>query len=103
MSSFSLYSQVTIGSKFAPRAGALLDLKQKEITDGGVTSTKGLGMPRVSLVALDQLEPCTVTNDDNKKASVGLTVYNVNDNSDTDGTLKMDFIFGMENYGNQQD
>lgn len=66
----TLQGQVTIGSGQPPLAGALLDLKQ----DG--TTTKGLGLPKVALSAVNQLEPCATTNSVNKDSHVGLLLYN---------------------------
>ena len=86
--SFSSYSQVTIGSPYSPNKGALLDLKQEDKKDGSANSKKGLGLPRVALVAIDTLDPCVTGADDvSKKDHIGLTVYNTTDNTDTDATL----------------
>lgn len=82
------YAQVTIGSGLKPKDGAILDLKQEHKPDGSANSKKGLGMPRVALLALDQLEPCAETNVANMKAHVGLMVYNTNDNTSTIATLR---------------
>jgi len=81
------FSQVTMGTVTPPAQGALLDLKEKDTTDGGANSTRGLNLPRVSLIAIDQLEPCAQTNSTNNKAHTGLIVYNTTDNSETDNTL----------------
>lgn len=78
---FDLFSQVTIGSKYAPRTGVLLDLKENEVVDGGQTSTKGLGLPRVALVSIDDLSPCAANTSENKLSHRGLTVYNVTTDS----------------------
>lgn len=91
-------SQVTIGSSTKPKNGALLDIKQNDSL--GENSNKGLGLPRVSLQAIDQLEPCTVTDDLSKSSHIGLTVYNMTDNSSTIGTLKEGLYFGMVINGN---
>lgn len=68
-------AQVTLGSTEPPSPGALLDLKEEGIT------TRGLGLPRVSLLTNSSLEPCltsTESNDiDQRKAHIGLVVYNV--------------------------
>lgn len=74
--SFSVLSQVTIGSPIPPASGALLDLKQ---TDGLENSTKGIVMPRVKLVGVDKLEPCATTNTTNKELYIGLTAYNLSE------------------------
>lgn len=56
-----LYGQVTIGSGKPPIAGALLDLKEYDLTDpdsvDGTTASKGFSLPRVRLVDLDKLIP----------------------------------------------
>ena len=84
-----LYGQVTIGSGETPVDGAILDLKQKNAADGGVTSALGMMLPRVKLI---NLQPTTATGanslpvsigaaaseDWNLSAHTGLTVYNVN-------------------------
>jgi hypothetical protein len=71
-------AQVTIGMREEPSEGALLDLKEYP-SNQSVTSTKGLGLPRVSLTDLTKLYP--MFNDDYDPAEnakhVGLTVYNV--------------------------
>ena len=91
--SFNIFSQVTIGSALAPKQGAILDLKENEANDGGETSTKGLGLPRVSLVAIDKLEPCAETNVDNASAHTGLVVYNITNNSNSAATLQEGVYF----------
>lgn len=57
---FSLISgikaQVTIGSNIDPKAGALLDLKEKEDVNN-INSTKGLILPRVNLTDISNLYP----------------------------------------------
>ncbi|WP_165045033.1 hypothetical protein [Dysgonomonas sp. ZJ709] len=66
-----LSAQVTIGSAIAPVEGALLELKQ----DG--ETTKGLGLPRVYLIAPDNLAPCVIdASPTTKDAHTGLVVYN---------------------------
>jgi len=87
LSSQGLFSQVTMGSTVPPVSGALLDLKQKSTTGGEANSTLGVNLPRVSLIAIDQLEPCAETSTANNKAHAGLVVYNTTDNSETDNTL----------------
>ena len=89
----STKAQVTVGSKGVPNTGALLDMKQKEKTDGSANSDKGLGLPRVALTAVDKLDPCVVTtgvattDDAAKKSHIGLTVYNTTNNTSTAATL----------------
>lgn len=81
-------AQVTMGSDLSPSTGAILDLKQYE-SNNAVTSTKGLGMPRVQLKDLTKLLPMLENDNDyinniggkqDKENSlhVGLMVYNVN-------------------------
>lgn len=60
-----IQGQVTIGSGKEPDKGALLDLKEEE--DG--TSKKGLLLPRVALVSLDDPSPLT-------EHTAGMYVYN---------------------------
>ena len=81
-------AQVTIGSAESPISGALLDLKQETKSNDLANSSKGLGLPRVGLTDREQLEPCSTTNATNKASHIGLTVYNVTDNSSTVATLK---------------
>ena len=72
------YGQVTIGAGLEPVKGTLLDLKEKN-SDGDITATKGLMLPRVILTEPDKLYPMfTGTYDaleDTKHT--GLTVYNL--------------------------
>lgn len=62
----TLQAQVTIGSGREPDKGALLDLKETE--DG--TSKKGLLLPRVALVSLNDPSPLT-------EHTAGMYVYNI--------------------------
>lgn len=74
-------AQVTIGSATPPSQGALLDLKMK----GDGTSTKGLLLPRLSLVDIETMEPIFATTNTDltnlKKQHVGLIVYHVGGNN----------------------
>lgn len=57
-----------------------MDLKEyNPTTQGGSTSNRGLGLPRVKLEDLNKLEPA-INNptDEEKKAHTGLLVFNVN-------------------------
>jgi hypothetical protein len=90
----SINAQVTIGSGIPPEDGSLLQLKQTPDDANGVNSTKGLGLPRVSLTKQTDLFPMYETtpgsgvansdyDDASEKAKLdkdhtGLTVYNVN-------------------------
>lgn len=65
-------SQVTIGSGIAPDDNALLDLKEK--LDG--SSNKGVILPRVSLVSLDQPDPMS-------EFINGMVVYNIANSNDS--------------------
>lgn len=69
----SLQAQVTIGSTEAPIQGALLDLKESG------TTTKGLGLPRVKLTAMNDITNgditgVTATNADDH---IGLLIYHI--------------------------
>lgn len=71
----TLGAQVTIGSVLKPNRGALLDLKQEGIT------TKGLGLPRVTLKDTDKLtigENVIPNEGTTWSQHAGLLVYNVN-------------------------
>ena len=46
------------------------------------TSTRGMILPRVYLVASDKLEPCVETNQVNSQSHIGLTVYNMTESAD---------------------
>lgn len=75
-----LFSQVTIGSGIKPVSGALLDLKENNITNGS-NSTKGLLYPRVYLTdrtSLVDIANGTLTAMEDPARHTGLTVYNVN-------------------------
>jgi len=79
---------VTKGATIPPVNGALLDLKQiKNKKEGKTISNHELNLSHVSLISIDQLEPCAQTNTTNNKAYAGLIVYNTTDNSETDNTL----------------
>ncbi|HMM01971.1 MULTISPECIES: hypothetical protein [unclassified Dysgonomonas] len=80
-----LHGQVTIGAGLEPVKGALLDLKEKD-SNGDVTATKGLNLPRVNLTVLTKLtggpsgSPVITDVTDaepDKSTHIGLTVYNV--------------------------
>lgn len=83
----NLISQVTIGSDQTPNKGALLDFKENipDPNGVGITSTRGLAMPRVSLGSYSAL-----TMGDNKiedinnswQAHTGLIVYNTGEEYD---------------------
>ncbi|MBF0574495.1 fibrobacter succinogenes major paralogous domain-containing protein [Dysgonomonas sp. GY617] len=79
----NLYAQVTIGSHLSAASGALLEIKEKDITGGDLaTSTRGLMMPRVALTSLNDLFPMLTGNESDYAAQkiihIGLIVYNTN-------------------------
>lgn len=82
LSTFHLKAQVTIGSALEPLQGTLLDLKENETDLGGVTSTKGIILPRVSLTSLSELYPILIgTESDYESQKLrykGVIVYNIN-------------------------
>lgn len=75
-------SQVTIGLGNTaittnPQPGALLELKMQDADGQNITSSKGFVLPRVALIAVDNLAPCVVgATDALKLLHNGLTVYN---------------------------
>lgn len=73
-------AQITIGSTNEPKEGTLLDLKEDSnspIKEKLINSSKGIGLPRVYLEALDRLEPCAPSVTKSKLAHKGLVVYHV--------------------------
>ena len=81
-----IWAQVTVGGNILPNEGALLDLKENN--GKNTNSTKGLGVPRVNLVNVDDLSPCAINNQVNKESHKGLVVYNLTDNTSNVDTLK---------------
>ncbi|MDR0428110.1 MAG: hypothetical protein LBH12_05855 [Dysgonamonadaceae bacterium] len=79
ISAASAKAQVTIGVREEPNEGALLDLKEG-LNVGNTTSTKGLGLPRVSLTRSDKLYPMLPLEYDaaENDRHIGLVVYNAN-------------------------
>ncbi|MDH6355621.1 uncharacterized protein (TIGR02145 family) [Dysgonomonas sp. PH5-45] len=90
----ALHGQVTIGSDLVPMRAALLDLKAQEpdVNDNYATVAAGHGgllLPRVRLEDITILEPFYEANNTDfinntnslKQRLVGLTVYNLTDNS----------------------
>ncbi|MDM1367232.1 hypothetical protein [Myroides marinus] len=77
-------AQVTIGTSEPPVAGALLQVKNIENVKGSApNSTKGVMMPRVSLVSVNDLIPILPQGYDKNYENpihAGLVVYNTNDN-----------------------
>ena len=77
-----LTGTTTIGSNIAAPAGAVLNIQTQADDDpanGGVTSNKGIMLPRVALTAVGSLDPIVTgtTTDLVKKSYKGLQVYNV--------------------------
>jgi hypothetical protein len=89
-----LNAQVSVGVDAPPVRAALLDLKDRVASADTVSSSSGgLVLPRVKLVDKTTLEPFIATNApewDNanraksKNDHIGLTVYNLADNTDFD-------------------
>lgn len=67
-----IHAQATVGSDIAPRKGTILDIKDKNTTNGEPNAEGGLGLPRVLLDTYDKLK---IANDSEKSKSVGITVY----------------------------
>lgn len=83
----NILSQVTIGLGEAPERVALLQLKDQSSDSSYVTATKGgLLLPRVRLLNINTLEPFMSPSDTEydkeKKLSMGLVVYNINESLD---------------------
>lgn len=70
----AIKSQVTIGNNSAPEDGALLQLKEND--NLSVNSKKGLGMPRVLLTKVNNLEDIGITDTNKHLNHKGLVVYN---------------------------
>jgi len=71
-------AQVTIGSGIPPLEGVVLDLKEQEADSENITSRKGFLLPRVKLVAKDNLEPLLKNAlEADKKDYTGVIVYNL--------------------------
>lgn len=69
-------AQVTIGSGIPPRDGVLLDLKENKEPHTNPNTNKGLGLPRVKLVAADKFLD-SETDPDKIEELEGVMVYNV--------------------------
>jgi hypothetical protein len=82
MNPVNLNAQVTIGSSLAPQAGALLDIKEQEMSLDFTNASKGVLFPRVALNAYNELAPLfQTTKEPQKTSSIGMVVYNVNQNA----------------------
>jgi len=79
----NLSAQVTIGVEEVPMYGALLQLKtKKNISDGSANATKGLGLPRVQLLDIDDLTGILSSGEmvgNYKETHEGLLVYSVSE------------------------
>lgn len=91
--SSQIQAQVVVGSNESPSKGSLLELKDQVIDADNVSASRGgLGLPRVMLVDRTSLEPFiektsaewTTYLVATQKAHVGLTVYNLKSNVDTE-------------------
>jgi len=77
-SSICVNAQVTIGSDIPPAEGTLLDLKDQATDAENITASRGLLLPRVKLIAKDNLEPLVQSASDiDKKNLTGVIVYNI--------------------------
>lgn len=79
----SLKAQVTIGSSVPPNKGALLDLKEED--SNSANAKKGLGLPRVILKEIGNLDIEGGVTNLNKAEHIGLVVYNVEKRDVADG------------------
>lgn len=75
----NMSAQVTIGSNEPPVEGALLQLKELSGAGGGINSLRGLGLPRISLSMLNDLDDVVGTSkpEGYKEAHIGLVIFNV--------------------------
>ena len=82
----AINAQVTIGTGSPSMPGSLLQLKNLDETkDGGMNASRGLGLPRVTLIETDKLRPmysyanaANTPTDEELTAHTGLLVYNMN-------------------------
>ena len=75
-------SQVTIGTLTPPLEGTLLELKDFDVSDGGMNAAKGMKFSRVELVEINSLIPLFITTNVTVKATyTGTVVYNVTENT----------------------
>ena len=81
------YSQVTIGSAVKAVEGALLQLKENE--DVGANSTKGLLLPRVTIIDLESIEFLDGALQTEALKYTGTVVYNIQKEHDTCYTIPM--------------
>jgi hypothetical protein len=84
-----LQAQVTIGSGEEPNKGALLDLKERNVTDDAANAEKGLLLSRVELENKNKLYPMLAPGYDSAEDQkhAGLIVYNTTDDADFDQGL----------------
>jgi hypothetical protein len=86
----SLYAQVSIGSLLTPDPAVLLQIKEREASDGSATADRGILLPRVKLNSSSDITVIANT-DPNKKADLtGLLVYNVNTAGMEEGIYEWD-------------
>lgn len=80
LTTLSINAQITIGSNVAPVKGALLDLKEFAPDQNNMTATKGMGLPRVELTAINTLKPAVSDHVEGTtdETHIGLLVYNTN-------------------------
>lgn len=81
LNNISVLSQVTIGSTLKPNEGSLLDIKEHNPDENNVTASKGLLLPRVTLLKLEGSlsETLGVSEVYPNEEHIGLIVYNIAD------------------------
>lgn len=85
--SVSIHAQVTIGSSLKPLAGALLDLKEFDSSNGAANAEKGLLLPKVLLTDLKSLIDIEGVENAQHERYIGMIVYNVNAAGDPCNTI----------------
>lgn len=84
--SINALAQVTIGSNEAPLNGVILQLQdQTPTTAGGVNSSKGLLLPRVSLTTTTSLQDISKLESETDEMYTGLLVFNTNESAMCEG------------------
>jgi hypothetical protein len=88
----SLYAQVSIGSLLTPDPAVLLQIKEREASDGGATADRGILLPRVELNSLSDITVIANTTPNKNKIAdlTGLLVYNVNTAGMEEGIYEWD-------------
>lgn len=97
----SINAQITIGVDEDPASGALLQLKDKKnVTDNSANATKGLGLPRVRLSVIENLDDVLSSQDmtgDYKARHIGLVVYSISEGCANDHSFhKGTFVWNGE-------